>query len=72
MLDPTRPLNDIGFLIVCAYELKRHWPDITLADAAREMQGFAGVPVGTPGYDWSMDAAAELARQYAEQFGEVA
>lgn len=70
--DPDKPLSEIGFRWACAIALKQHWPDLDIRTASYWLTDYIGVPVGTPGYDWTYSAAQDLAREYVGQFGEAA
>lgn len=71
--DPKRQLTEVGFGWALAIALQKHWPDISALDASRDLWGYlamAKIDFGDPAYDWSYSAAEEIAREYAEAFGE--
>lgn len=68
---PNQDLTEIGFDWALAFALKRYWPDIDTSTAIRWLREYIGVPYGTVGYTWTAAAANDVAREYAEQFGEA-
>lgn len=70
--EPDLPLSNAGFGWALSIALRKHWPDVDGKTAAAWLWDYIGVPFGTSGYAWTFSAAQDVAREYAEQFGEAA
>ncbi len=69
---PDAHLTREGFGWALSIALRKHWPELDGPTAARWLWDYLDVPYGTTGYTWTYAAAQDLAREYAEQFGESA
>lgn len=65
-------LTQTGFEIAFGMALARYWPGTTVGEARSWLWDYIGVPFGTAGFLWTTGAALDLARQYANEFGEGA
>lgn len=73
--NPDMPLSKAGFGWAMMLSLRKIWPDLDRKTASEWMWGyldFAGITFGDPDYEWTPRAAKELARSYAQEFGEAA
>jgi len=73
--DPNRQLTCVGFGNAMALSLNDIWRDIPFKECARlmwEYLSMAGIRYDDPDYSWSYSAAQDLAREYAETYGEAA
>lgn len=68
--NPDAPLTEAGFGWALGLSLREHWPDVSTGQAAKWLWEYVGVPYGAKGYLWTPAAAAEVARQYVDDFGE--
>lgn len=69
---PDQDLTEVGFRWASYFALRKHWPDVDRVEAANSIAEYIGVKVGTSGYSWTYSAAQEVAKEYADQFGEAA
>lgn len=67
----ARQLTKIGFLAALVFEFQRVWK-ITDAEAYCFAQDCLPAWFGSPGYDWSLNGAKALVRDYVAAHGEAA
>jgi len=70
--EPNRQLSELGFNWALALSLKEFWPEMSVADAVSSLRSYIDTPHGHSDYDWSFNAAREIAREYVNEVGEVA
>lgn len=68
--NPDRQLKEIGFRWAFALRIRHHWPDVSLKEASYWLNDYMPSKFGDPEYDWSANAARELADDYVREFGE--
>lgn len=70
--DPNHRLSKVGFGWALSMALREHWPGLDNVTAAQTLWEYIDVPYGDPSFVWTFSGAQELAREYVEEFGEVA
>ncbi len=63
-------LTERDWLLIAARHLMSLWVWMDLEQAVRELRDYMPDKYGHPDYDWSREAAEELAIEYARDFGE--
>ncbi|MCV9909966.1 hypothetical protein OIV19_20415 [Brucella sp. HL-2] len=53
------------------HEMLRYWPGVTSSEAREYAREYTSAQFGASGFDWSEEAARDLARRYVEEFGEA-
>lgn len=48
-----------------------YWPDVTASECREWAREYTSAQFGASGFDWSEEAARDLARKYVEEFGEA-
>lgn len=52
-------------------EMLRYWPNVTSSEAREYAREYTSARFGHSGFDWSEEAAREMARSYIADFGEA-
>lgn len=63
-------MTELIWLRIAARHLLTFWPDFGMVRAIRELRDCLPDQFGHPDYDWSEEAARELAEEYIREFGE--
>lgn len=69
---PNQPLTEVGFNWALALALRDIWPDVSNKEAVKWLREYIEVPYGHKDHDWTAAAAETIAREYANEVGEVA
>ena len=52
-------------------EMLRYWPNVTASEAREYAREYSAGKFGSTDFDWSEEAAREMARSYVADFGEA-
>lgn len=66
----TKQLTSVAFFAALAFEFKKAWT-ITHTEALTFATDCMPAWFGAKGYDWSLDGAKHLVREYVETHGEA-
>lgn len=69
--EPSLSLTPVGFSWAFFLAMKRRWPSVTRGETDIWGQEYLDAPFGADGFEWTPATAEELARAYAQDFGEA-